>query len=460
MVWRWSWTRPRSLALRLVAGAALWSAIALVATGILLATLFRDVAQRNFDNRLNVLLEGLIAVTEVSNGQIQLTNAPGEPRFNQPYSGWYWEIDDADGVVLRSRSLFDIDLGVVPPSATTLLLPTVAWGRQIGTQDEKLRLAVRDVLLPGRDRPLRFTVAGDEAELRAEIATFANTVIIALATLGVGLVLAVLLQVRYGLGPLRRMRQALAAIRAGTADRLEGDFPIEVRPLIGDLNALLQHNAEVLNRARTHVGNLAHALKTPLAILANAVSNGSDQEKRSDLPQTVAEQTEVMRRWVDHHLARARSAGAGQVLGQHTDVMVALDALVRTLERVHAERQVILSLDGDDRLLFKGERHDLEEMAGNLIDNACKWARRRVDVSAVRKGDRILIIIDDDGPGLSEGQRTKLFKRGMRLDEAVPGSGLGLAIVRDVTGLYGGKVSLEESPRGGLRATIDLPAME
>jgi len=461
MIQRWSWTRPRSLAVRLVAGAALWSAIALIVTGILLATLFRDVAQRNFDNRLRVLLEGLIAVAEVNGDEVQLTNVPGEPRFNQPYSGWYWQIDSSEIIVLRSRSLFDTDLGVVSPSPTTLLLPDVNWERQVGPQNENLRIAVRDVLLPGRDKPLRFTVAGDEDELQAEVATFANTVIAALAVLGVGLVLAVLLQVRYGLDPLRRMRKALADIRAGTADRLEGDFPVEVVPLVGDLNALIQHNAEVLDRARTHVGNLAHALKTPLAVLSNVSSAPDDKrESAQNLKQTVNEQTLVMRRWVDHHLARARSAGSGQVLGQRTNVMVTLDALVRTLERVHADRQMILSLDGADNVFFKGEQHDLEEMAGNLIDNACKWASRRVDVTVALSNERVLITIEDDGPGLSAEQRSKLFKRGMRLDEAVPGSGLGLAIVRDVAALYGGSVTLSESSRGGLRAAIDLPATE
>ena len=459
-----------SLALRLVFGAAFWSALALVAAGFGLSFMFTASVERSFEDRLAVLLDGLIAVVDANeSGDLALVRAPGEPRFDQPYSGWYWQVNAMDGTAaLRSRSLFDTSLkNIASPNGDEPAYVDVE-----GPQGEPLAVVVRRISLPGRNAPLVFCIAGDRREVETEIGQFNQTLAIALTVLGLGLVIAVLVQVRFGLEPLARLRGALAAIRTGRAERLEGRFPAEVRPLADELNQLLEHNAEVLGRARTHVGNLAHALKTPLAVLSNDAEAALAGNARAGLAHTVQEQATLMRRHVDHHLSRARAAGAGNVLGARTDAMEVLDAVVRTLEQIHAERttadgagkpELVMLLDGPDQALFKGERHDLEEMTGNLIDNACKWANRQVHVGAQNgigpAGPRLRITVEDDGPGLPAHERERAFQRGQRLDEATPGTGLGLAIVRDIAGLYGGAVSLDDSALGGLKVTLDLPAL-
>lgn len=441
--------RSGSLALRLMLSAGLWIAAALVAGGVVLSSLFRESVERGFDERLIVLLEGLVAASEMTpDGTLTLTRAVGEPRFEQVYSGWYWQIDGVGPLPLRSRSLWDQLLMTEAPPEGELLRRAVE-----GPDGQRLRLVARDILLPGFEQPIRFSVAAERSEVDAEIATFDATLFWALGGLGVGLLAAVFFQVRFGLQPLRRMRSALVAVRTGQATRLEGEFPPEIRPLSDELNTLLAHNAAVVERARTHVSNLAHGLKTPLSVLMNEAAAAD-----GPLAETVRRQIEVMRRHVDHYLARARAAAAGQVLGVRTEVMPVIDDLRRALTRIHAERGVVIDVTGETQLAFRGERQDLEEMLGNLIDNACKWARSRVQVTVARQGARLRITVEDDGKGLAEDQMEAVFQRGRRLDEAVPGSGLGLSIVRDIADLYGGGISLGRSRLGGLEAVLDLPA--
>jgi signal transduction histidine kinase len=259
--------------------------------------------------------------------------------------------------------------------------------------------------------------------------------------------------VRLGLRPLRRIGDALSEIRSGRTERLVGDFPQEVMPLADELNQLLEHNAEVVRRARTHVGNLAHALKTPVAVLSNEADAAGD----NPLAEIVRRQGGVMRRLVDHHMARARAAASVNVLGVRTELRPAIEALCRTLERIHAERHISVDYECAEGLAFRGERHDFEDLLGNLVDNGCKWARRQVFVKAENREGWIVITVDDDGPGLPADKRAEVFQRGIRLDEATPGTGLGLSIVSDVAALYGGSVELDDSPLGGLRAVLTLP---
>ncbi len=448
--------KGRSLAFRLVVISTLWIAAALAAGALLLSGLFRDYVARSFDQRLETLLDGLVALSEVEGGgQLTLTRAAGEPRFDVPYSGWYWQIADAREVVLRSRSLWDRDLVPRRGDGGAILRYDAE-----GPLDQDLRVVERAIQLPGARGRFYYQVAGDKSEAQAEIERFESTVAWSLGALGAGLILAVLLQVRLGLRPLRRVGQALAEIRSGRAERLEGDFPAEITPLAGELNQLLDHNAEVLRRARTHVGNLAHALKTPIAVLANeadAAASGGAAGEEARFAETVRRQAGVMKRLVDHHMARARAAASAKVLGARTELKPVMEALCRTLERIHAERAVAVVCECPDGIAFRGERHDFEDLLGNLVDNACKWARRQVFVQAALTGGRIRITVDDDGPGVPAAQRAKLFRRGTRLDESTPGTGLGLAIVRDLAGLYGGSVALEDSPLGGLRVALDLP---
>jgi signal transduction histidine kinase len=273
------------------------------------------------------------------------------------------------------------------------------------------------------------------------------------------MIAAVIVQVRYGLWPLARLRDALAAVRAGHATRLKGPFPHEVTPLAEDLNALLDHYEAVVDHARTHVGNLAHALKTPLSVMANAAAKESSVES-GGLAEVTRHQVAAMSEQIDHHLSRARTVAAGGVLGVRTGVSTVAEELRRALGRIHAERGIAISVQGDPGLIFLGDRQDLQEMLGNLMDNACKWARAEVRIGLDRQGDRLVLRVEDDGAGLAPEAGVRILDRGRRDDEAVAGSGLGLAIVRDVAALYGGAVALGDSHLGGLGATLDLPAGE
>jgi len=446
--------RTRSLASRLVIAAVLWIAAALAIGGLLISALFRDSVERNFDARLTVHVDSLIAVSRYDDsGRLMLSRTLPEPRFDLPYSGWYWQISDNRGVVLiRSRSLWDqtlaLSMPAEPGSMRSVDVP--------GPEGALLRVRFVDVTLPEMmpgAPPLRFAVAADRSELKGELRPFNLALMWSLGALGLGIAAAVALQVRFGLQPLRRVRKALADIREGRTQRMEGEWPSEVQPLVRELDSLLEHNAAVLERARTHVGNLAHALKTPLAVLSNEASRR--QGPRTD---AIDRQVETMRRWIDHYLARARAAATGTVLGARTPVSPVIADLKRTLERIHSERAVEISVPAQEEpVAFRGERQDLEEMIGNLMDNACKYAASRVCVAAARSDDHLAVTIDDDGPGLPAAQHGEAMGRGRRLDQSSPGSGLGLSIVSDIAGLYGGKLRLGESPMGGLRAVLTLP---
>ncbi len=452
-------TASRSLAFRLIAGAALWCVSGLAVGGLVLSSLFLEYVERGFDDRLTVLLESLVVASEIGDdGRLETTSVVGETRFEQPYSGWYWQISqrrtENDAVEpmllepLRSRSLWDWTLpGPDPTAGSQLRKANVP-----GPDGQMLRLVARAITLDGSDVPLDFVVAGDRAEMVADIRRFNSTLAWSLGLLGAGLVLAMFFQVRFGLKPLGRIQIALADIRSGRDDRLKGPFPSEIQPLATEVNALLEHNSAVVERARTHVGNLAHALKTPLSVLLNESAASTEP-----LADTVSQQTVLMQRQVDHYLVRARTAASGGVLGVRAEVGEVLEELRRTLLRIHARRDISIDVDCEADLLFRGERQDLEEMSGNLMDNACKWATEEVRITVSLKDGELCLLVDDDGPGLPPDRRAEIVQRGKRLDESVPGSGLGLSIVGDIAGLYDGKLSILESPQRGLRAALTLP---
>lgn len=442
--------KPNSLALRLVLGAGVWIGAALLVGGLLLSAIFRDYVERSFDARLAALLESLVAASKIgADGAPELTRVIGEPRFDQIYSGWYWEITGGEDEYLGSRSLWDESLLTDDYSDSTAIMRSDV----AGPTNQRLRLIERPIALPGSDKRWRYAVAGDRSEIDREIQRFNVTLAWSLSALGLGLLAAVLIQVRFGLQPLRRIQQAIVAIRTGKAQRLEGEFPAEITPLSDELNVLIEHNAAVLERARTQVSNLAHGLKTPLSVLTNEASSAS-----GPLAETVRRQTTAMRRQVEHHLTRARTAATARILGARTDVAPVAEDLRRTLERIHSARAILVSMRCEPGLGFRGDRQDLEEMLGNLMDNACKWAESKVAVEFHRLDGRLVCHVDDDGSGLTEGERRAVFDRGTRLDESVPGTGLGLAIVREIAELHGGTISLDQSPWGGLRAILVLPA--
>jgi signal transduction histidine kinase len=305
-----------------------------------------------------------------------------------------------------------------------------------------------------RGRAYDFFVAADLVDVDAEVAEFNGTLFWSFVVLGLGLIAAVFLQVRIGLQPLRRVTLALSRIRDGQARRLEGKFPAEIAPLASELNSLIEHSAEVVGRARTHVSNLAHFLKTPLTVLASEADSHP-----GPLADAVKRHVGTMRRQVDHYLKRARAAGSLDVLGNRTPVKPVLDDLARVLTRIHHQAGVTITVDCPPTLYFRGERQDLEEIAGNLMDNACKWSHGQVAVTAAREGAMLTVTVEDDGEGLSPEDRALVGHRGERLDESVPGTGLGLAIVQDIAKLYGGTLRLETARLGGLRAVLALPAI-
>ncbi|WP_372928735.1 ATP-binding protein [Methyloceanibacter sp.] len=451
---------PKSLAFRLFASAAAWTLVVIPAAAILLVSLYRQAIERNFDARLNVYMTSLVASSTAEGGDSpqEPTNL-GAPIFTIPFSGWYWQIKPLKGSerpLYISDSLLDqqLDLpsreGVAPDDTLT------RRSYAPGPDDQNLRIVEREIRPGGSDTAgYSYAVAGNAAEIDSDLAEFTTMLILALAILGFGLVLATFFQVRFGLLPLRAIRHDLAAIRSGDAESLEGELPDEIRPLQTELNALIQSNRDVVDRARTHVGNLAHALKTPLSVISNeARSHGGL------LSDKVVEQAEIMRTQITHHLDRARVAARSGVIGDVTDVAPVLEALKRALDRIYGERGIKLEVHASPDLKFQGEKQDLEEMAGNLMDNACKWAKARVSVTADSgPGESLTVTVDDDGPGLTKAERERAVKRGQRLDESKPGSGLGLSIVADLAHLYKGRFELEPSPNGGLRARLTLPVV-
>jgi len=442
----------RSLATRLILGSAVWIVAALVVGGLLLAGLFQGHVQRIFDDRQVIMLDSLLVVTRVNaDGALELTRPPGDPEFERPLSGRYWQITPPDGAPLRSRSLWDQTLSLPSPEAGNNGLRRYVVR---GPQDEELRVLERDITLPGSDQVFRYAVAIDYAEVEGLVQPFIVTLAWSLGVLGIGLVIGAMVQVRYGLRPLSRVRDALSAIRTGKTERLEGDFPTEVTPLADEINLLLDHIGQVVDRARTHVGNLAHALKTPLSVLTNEAGTDTGQ-----LANTVRRQTDTMRRRVDHYLTRAQTAASAGVIGARIDARPILDDLGRTLGKINRFRHLKVTVFANgDVPAFRGDRQDLEEMAGNLMENACKWATSRVCVIADGVNGELRLAIEDDGPGLPTDQRQKALARGGRLDETVQGSGLGLSIVQEISSLYGGSFTLEDSAMGGLRAVLTLPA--
>ena len=451
--WAASRLRFESLSSRLIAVAAIWTILALLVGGAVLSNAFRVAAQNSFDMALASDMDGLIAAAEPDpNGGVMLQGRFLNHNFDRVYSGLYYQIRAGTTGGQISRSLFDREIEI----RNTERKGALTWGEADGPEGQHLRVVSRRVdLAPNQPAgEFTFVVAGDMVEVERQTGEFNTVLIWSFVILGLGLIIAILLQVRVGLLPLRRVSEALARIRDGKARRLDGHFPTEIEPLATELNSLIQHSEEVVGRARTHVSNLAHFLKTPLSVLA-----AEADAQPGPLADSIKRQVFSMRRQVDHYLSRARAAGSLDVLGNRTQVSTVMDDLARVIGRIHAPRGIVIDAECSDLIYFRGERQDLEEMLGNLIDNGCKWARARVRVRCKSAAGRLSLTIEDDGPGLSAQQRTQVGERGERLDESVPGSGLGLAIVRDISKLYGGFFALDASPMGGVIACLELPAI-
>jgi signal transduction histidine kinase len=451
--------RANSLALRLFVSATGWTVAILLITGLVLSSVYRGLVERNFDRRLGFYLKTLVADLATPEDNVdKFPQSLGEPLFELPLSGWYWQIKSMSAVkpeLRASRSLWDSGL----PNLEDMRIQPGTDGTRVsyvqGPEEQRLRQIERTVDLGDEGRFL-VAVAGDAAEIEEDTRGFDTALAITFVVLAVVLLLTTLFQVRYGLAPLNRISRGLAAIRSGKAEKLEGAFPVEIAPLARETNALIDANREIVERARTHVGNLAHALKTPLSVMMNEADTRPDDALAAKLK----EQAGIMRDQVARHLERARLAARVAVVGSITDIVPVVQALARTLEKTHRDKSLAIELDLPPDARFRGEKQDLEEMVGNLVDNACKWANSRVSIEVLLEpaGDRARIVVDDDGPGLTPAQREQVARRGQRLDESKPGSGLGLSIVVELARLYGGALNLGTAPIGGLRAELVLPA--
>ena len=456
-------SRPRSIAKRLFFSAAVLSSVILLVAGLVLSTIYRRTAEANFDERLGVYLHELVA--DIATPGEDSRTGPGqlgEPQFELALSGWYWQITRLDmpkPEIKSSRSLFAAKLPRLSDAGVAASAGGSRRGYATGPDDRVLRMLER-VIDTGDQGIYLVQVAATTEQIDAQISRFEFDLVITFAVLAMALVVSAAAQLRYGLKPLWRLQEGVAAIRRGEAKKIEGNFPQDLAPLASELNLLIDANRNVVERARTQVGNLAHALKTPLSVIVNeaAVDPGP-------LAAKVEEQAAIMRDQVSFYLNRARAAVRARTLGEATEVAPAVEALVRTFEKIYAERAIGFAVLAPGTIRFQGERQDFEEMVGNLLDNAGKWARHAVAISIAPEPSRNLaerrffrVTIDDDGSGLAAGLRQAALSRGKRLDETKPGSGLGLSIVADLASLYGGDLSLEDSPKGGLRADLRLPS--
>jgi signal transduction histidine kinase len=442
-----------SLTFRLIVGASLMCGATLLAAYVVITALFDQHLRRGVDADLENQLEYLAAGLEpTADGGFVMARPPNVPKYEQQLSGQYWQVEANGQPPIRSRSLWD---GRLPEAAPDADLGKTTMHEIKGPRSEQLRLAQRSLQFQEPAARVTFSVAADMAPALAEVRKFSRILGVSLAVLGIGLVSALVLQVRVGLQPLQEIKSALAAIRAGTVKRLSDDAPTEIAPLAHELNALLDHHGSLIDRARGQAGDLAHALKTPLAVLRNEMENDATPDRKLSL-----EQIDAMTDAVQHHLARAQAVGGARLLGVRADAAHAIEALARTLPRMSdRDIQVEVALSAKP-LWFAGEAQDLSELLGNLLDNACKWATAKVRIAAARANDRLKVEIGDDGPGIAAEQRAKALQRGGRLDERKPGSGLGLTIALDLATLYGGSLTLGRSALGGLKVELDLPAAD
>ena len=456
--------KPRmSLSRRMLTGAIVWSLIAVVGGIVAMTVSYRAQTVRLLEQELDSVLVTLPRALDVlPDGRVVdlEEKLPSDVRYDLPFSGRYWAIVaiNEDGSVrddIRSQSLWDEPIPLPRDLATAALANPglTVYGNAEGPADERLRIATRAIKVPNRSNPI-LLMAGADREATDEGANQLRfLLLITMTFLAAGTLIALWVGLRLALLPFDRVQLHISQVREGTRGRLDGDYPVEVMPLTHELNKLLDNNRAIVQRAQTHVGNLAHALKTPLAVLRNEATGSTA------LDDVVRRQTESMRANVDHYLKRAQAAARAEALGVRTEILPVVEGLARLLNRLFGDSGVEVILNIQTGLFVRVEQQDLEEMLGNVMENACKWANSRVEVRC-EPGDNglMMIHIDDDGEGLSEEEMAAAVKRGVRLDETAPGTGLGLSIVADIAEMNGGKLVLTDSPLGGLRATIALRA--
>ncbi|WRH77326.1 MAG: ATP-binding protein [Sphingobium sp.] len=428
--------------------AAAWISLLLLAGGIALDRVLTNAVSDNFDDQMEYVLTAMIASSEIGpDGEIRLNRPLGDQRFLEPNSGLYYQISGQGKEPWPSRSLWDRTLKVDYSHDDT----EPHFRNSDEFQGEPLRILERVIVLPDSDTRWIFMVAASRESLDAQITELRTVLATAFAVLAFGLIILAALQTFYGLWPLRDVRREIAAMRSGRQHRLHDALPDEVMPMVNELNALLDHNEKQAEEARRHAGNLAHALKTPLTVIMNSAT-----AQAPDLAETVIREATTMRRQVDHHLARARAVGRRGHSHSRAEVWQSLESVERAVGRLY--RHVRLDMAGSKDLAVRVERQDLDEMLGNLVENAAKYGGGSVFVTVEDAGDMARILIEDDGRGIPEVERARIFDRGVRLDTSKPGTGLGMAIVRDVAEIYNGSIELDESEdMGGLLVRLELP---
>ena len=402
-----------SLALRLFLSASVWILLTLISGGLLLSDIFRESTEKAFDDKLNLFMETLIGSSKIdSTESITVVNPLGDPRFFQPYSGWYWQINKGSQTLVRSRSMWDqvltLDKRLIGGRAQFINSNLQEKKNKKTVTSQKLNIIQREISFPGFDDPLTFMVSGDTEEFEKNIMQFNNILVSSLAILGFGLLLSVYLQVKYGLLPLKKIKNSLFKIRNGDAKKLEDNYPTEVSPLASEINILLEHNEKIVQRAKTHVGNLAHALKTPLTIISNHINATNDQSLKP--------QVELINKNIDRYLNKARSSATVNIVKSKIDVDIVTKKIIKIFRKIYPNLQINL-ISIDKNLLIPGNSDDLDEILGNLLENACKWTNEVVELKVLKFSDRsIKFTISDDGPGLPKHRRAEVFARGFRLD--------------------------------------------
>ena len=460
---RWS---SVSLARRIAIAATIWGVLVLIGGAVALSAVYRAqtlaLVEQDLQETLITLSRELIREDSIlPDGRVtdtERTYFPSDARFQTQYSGQYWAVvaispDQTMVGDFRSKSLWDEDVPVTPDLISrAVTAPGVTqYGNYDGPADQRSRVAVLAIVIENRPTPLILVAAADRTPNDVAATRFRNLLLGTMIALFGGVFAAMLLGIRYSLDPLVRLQADVARVREGETQKLDGDYPAEVRPLTEELNKLIEHNREVVERARTHVGNLAHALKTPLAVLKNEASG------QSQLDNVVRRQADAMQTNVEHYLKRARMAARAETIGARTDVRPVIDGLARLLNRLFDARGIEVTVEGAASAVFRGEQQDFEEMAGNLMENACKWAASEVRVRISDQAQGLVVTVEDDGAGLTEAERQAALKRGVRLDETTPGTGLGLSIVKELAELHKGELQLGVAELGGLSATLRFP---
>ncbi|WP_261396769.1 ATP-binding protein [Photobacterium rosenbergii] len=430
-----------SLRSRLLIAAAVWLFGITLAAGYLMPSFIKTYLVDQEKHQLYIYLDELTAQIDTdSDGNVIPPKPLSNPRFQQPYSGLYWSLNVAD-TELRSRSLWDTRISGDKESGF------------VGPDKQSLIVLTRDILLPDLDDPVTLTVAISQERLLKTLTQLTSGLWLILLIMAGGILCLIWLQVSWSLWPLRRLQKNLKQVREGETSELSGTYPAEIRPVVDDLNALLFHYQEILERARNHAGNLSHALKTPIAVLNNEVAHLNEQEQSRLQPSL-----QQLQQHIDYHLGRARMAGATNILSAKTAPSPRVDAISMAMDKVYASRGVVLVNELDSDLLVAIEKRDLDEIIGNLIENSYKWAKSLIRVHQLEQSaDTVMVVIEDDGPGIDDGAYQNVLKRGVRLDETTPGTGLGLNIVNELAHSYRGELTLSRSQLGGLKAAVTLP---